>query len=78
MLQRSHNCDLVHMQPHWNDLCTLSALPVLLVVRPTAASAYVEVVARAEANLRVEATSPILPTTVSTFISRQVVANCIT
>lgn len=47
-LRCSHSCHFVHVQPHRNNLCTLSALPVLLVVRPTTTSACVEDVAGAE------------------------------
>jgi hypothetical protein len=64
-LQLSRYCVLVHVQLDWDYLCTLSALPVLLVVRPTASSAYVEVITGTEADLRLDAAGPVLVLTVS-------------
>ena len=65
MSPRSYSCITVNVQSRWNDLRTFFALPILLVVRPTAASADLEVAVRAEEILRMEAASPVLPLTVS-------------
>ena len=65
MSPRSYSCITVNVQSRWNDLRTFFALPILLVVRPTAASADLEGAVRAEEILRMEAASSVLPLTVS-------------
>lgn len=76
MPPRSHSRVTVDVQSHWDGLRTFSTLPILLMVRPTAAPANVEVAVRAEETLRMEAASPVLPLTVSRPSSCQAAAKC--